>query len=736
MLNDLLLIERALTANGIDLVGRHPDIKDMAKGWALRVRLAEHGRASSVEVIAEAGKGAVWTLRDGQHNGFPGLKTAAGLLALDAPAREEHDRFWHSNKSPVQRRTELLRLLSEYSVDVAQTENWPSSGHRERVARRLRSLRTLADDPLSASVPAVFERFLAALDASPPFLEQLAIALAERVRNNGDDWIDPVRTALIAPIVLAIDVEDMEFQRDAGDVRQVGAIGRALSNPPSTGNEQVKGEDICALIGKSAKLHAGNFPQPNLPGLGQSYIYSCNKDIPSLARYGRTADASFQADAELVRRLAGAIVWLTHEDRRGKTWRLIPAESGDKPDLLVVSFPAPIPADGVDALVEDEAGDPKHVVEGKSRLEEIASQVLEQSRGIDRHGYAADMAVLVLRVVDPANRKAIYTRPLGSQEFFDAATRWAKAASNAPPGICHRVWIRKKDGTARLVLSGPLRVSPLSIIPLSRMQFVGDGSRRVPVRGVAFTEAFAFFLREGDFAGCARRMLTLLLSRHTVLLSTLTQMGRRGHDAQGQWYIDVFDPKHDLRGDALRSVSWIGVILHIMERPAEVYMNDVGFKLGQLLAAVDIVHIGYCVDEREGQIPMTLVGNSVFAIAGSDPCRAFAILQERWKPYGAWAVERPELTHKIERFFASAKPIRDEAKKLKDIDKDAEREKRREAARIEAPAWAMRNALAQMDRITTLTGQLAGVIGHVAVTDAFKAELLFGYMAGLPAAAD
>ena len=304
MLNDLLAIERGLTANGIDLVGRHPDIKDMAKGWGLRVRLAAGGRVSAVEIVAEAGKGTVWTLRDGQHNGFPGLKTAAGLLALDALAREEHDRAWNSSKAPRDRRNELLRLFSEHSVAAGQIENWPNSGHRKRIRERLEALRTLGDDPLSASVPAVFERFLAALDASPSFLGQLTSALGERIRNSGDDWIDPVRTALIAPIVLVIDVEDMEFQRDAGDARQTDAVSRALSHPPSTGNEQIKGEAVCALTGKAAKLHAGNFPQPNLPGLGQTYIYSRNRDIPSLTRYGRTADASFQADAELVRRLA------------------------------------------------------------------------------------------------------------------------------------------------------------------------------------------------------------------------------------------------------------------------------------------------------------------------------------------------------------------------------------------------------------------------------------------------
>ena len=94
MLNDLLEIERSLTANRISLADRHPDIKDMAKGLALRVRLGGGGRIAHVEIISDAGRGVQWTLRDGQHNGFPGLKLGEegkngqppkGLLHLTQP---------------------------------------------------------------------------------------------------------------------------------------------------------------------------------------------------------------------------------------------------------------------------------------------------------------------------------------------------------------------------------------------------------------------------------------------------------------------------------------------------------------------------------------------------------------------------------------------------------------------------------------------------------------------------
>src|SRR5208283_2995413 len=127
----------------------------------------------------------------------------------------------------------------------------------------------------------------------------------------------PARAALIGPIALAIDVAESDFDRDAGDPRQTEYVSAALS----AASDDAEGQ--CALTGKLARLHSGNFPQPNLPGLGQTYVFSRNKDIPSLSRYGRTADASFPIDSGLVRRLAGAVATLTNKDAEGRTWRLI-----------------------------------------------------------------------------------------------------------------------------------------------------------------------------------------------------------------------------------------------------------------------------------------------------------------------------------------------------------------------------------------------------------------------------
>lgn len=703
MLNDLFAIERGLTAGGVALEGRHPDLKDMARGRALGVRLAADGSVDEVEIIPEAGRGKLWTLRDGQHNGFPGLKTGGSLLAIGAEELDGHRRRWDADGSVSARRTELLRLIAESGPDGGLGTMWPSPGHRRRIAERLAEILTLADDPASAAVPAVFERFLRALDAEPPFLAQVSSALASKVRSGDDEWLDLARSAFLGPIPIAVDVAMDDFPRDAGDPRQIAAISLALSRSRAP-QPAPAGEHRCALSGASAELHSGKFPQPNLPGLGQSYLFARNRDIPALTRYGRTADASFPIDADLVRRLSGVFDVLTHPDARGRSWRLIPAESGDKSDLLVVSLPA-LPEEPVaDALCDDEEN-PDTAAAGERRLFELASRIIGNSQGSFAHAEAsAEMAVMVLRTVDPANRKAIYHRRLTAAAFFEAAAHWQEAIANLPDWLGLRLPVK---GETRLVHRRPARVSPLSITSISRAQYANGGRRRVSVVGASPVLAFGLFLREGDVDRRARRLLRLLVDRHGALLAGLTAAAAKSND-----HLKTFDPTTQLRRDALRSMTWLGVLLRHLGRPREVYMSDTAFRLGQLLAAADTIHIGYCADLRGGNVPPNLIGNSVLTIAGRHPDRALAILSSRLKPYLAWAKQEERLRAKI-RDMRILEPKTDEQKR---------------AARL---SWAISNGLHSAPRLKGLADALRGMDLATADQDRFKAELLLGYVAGL-----
>jgi hypothetical protein len=708
VLNDLYDIERGLKAHGAAIVAQHPDVKDMAKGGAILVRLDARGGVDDIEFVPDSGNGALWTLRDGQHNGFPGLKTGQpgnpksakpgkGLLTLDGPALAAHEKIWADDRTPAARRREALRLIAEADLDAEAAAAWPNAGHRKRIAERLAQLGSLRGDRKTAAVPAAFERFLLALERQPPFLADLLHWLKGKLQSGGDDWIEPARNALIGPAAIYVDVAEDDFPRPVRDLRQVAAVSAALA--ASSASPDGEGSGTCALTGAATHLHAGNFPQPNLPGLGQTYLFSRNSDIPSLTRYGKTADDSFAIGGDLLGRLSGAISFLTRPAERDKIWRLIPAESGDKPDLMIAFCPAAPDIALAGRIAADDEAEPLSFAE----FEEKARQVVAQSHGAHEQAAArTDVTLLVLRAVDPANRKAIYHRAVSAARFFEAAKDWRlRATDNAPPWMGFRMPQSRKVKGAPIVVRHPPRVPPLSLTPLSRTIFAEGGRRGIEAIGLPASVAFVLFLQDGDAPALARRALALLLERHGPLLAGLAQAARKGGDA-----LKSFDPKFDLRADALQSVSWFGALLQRLGRDREVYMSETAFRLGQFLAAVDTVHVGYCADMRGGDVPPTLLGNSVLSIAGAHPERAVAIVMGRWKPYGGWANQE--------------RRIRAKAAQLQD-GKDGQL------------AWDMRRGLSAARRIQPFAADLARDLeSRKAPDDVFKAQLLLGYVAGLP----
>lgn len=147
-------------------------------------------------------------------------------------------------------------------------------------------------------------------------------------------------------------------------------------------------------------------------------------------------------------------------------------------------------------------------------------------------------------------------------------------------------------------------------------------------------------------------------------------------------------------------------------------MSGTAFRLGQLLAVVDVVHAGYCFDVRGGAIPPSLLGNQVFVMAQTAPVKALATLCRRWKPYSGWA--RKNNTYQMPDRFMNEQG---QWKKRSELKTDAEREEFDKAAAIVV-------AVSQGRKVAGITEKLAGQLPNQC-DDIFRAELLLGYMTGI-----
>ena len=65
-------------------------------------------------------------------------------------------------------------------------------------------------------------------------------------------------------------------------------------------------------------------------------------------------------------------------------------------------------------------------------------------------------------------------------------------------------------------------------------------------------------------------------------------------------------------------------------------MNSLAYQLGQLCAAIDVLHAAYCHVERGGDLPPRLIGNSCFQAASRNPLSALKQMSQRIAPHKAW----------------------------------------------------------------------------------------------------
>ncbi|HEY2584279.1 MAG TPA: hypothetical protein VGI81_00790 [Tepidisphaeraceae bacterium] len=706
MLNELLLIERGAKQAGIEMAQRHPDVKDARQIPTLLVRLDERGDVAEVRPIAR--QITPWTLRDAQQNSFPFAQPKRPLWKV--PASDQRVGQLLDRKFQGKHEV-LIQLVDRAEFNADELADWPGRGLLERLAERLSQIRG-SEDARTEVVVKTFERFLAAFagaggPSAPGLLQQIAKHLVRNLRvSAGTEWVEIAIAVLLEGTGgFMFDATGANSVLDAGVVAGVSAALRAHAG---AGDSDLRG-GCCALTGVTGPLVASKFPQPNLPLLGQTYLFARNKDIPANDRYGRFSADSMPVGQDTAIRLAAAIEALTADHRKGVTWRSIPGESPDQTDLLLAFVEAVPEAEVVPMLVdgegegEDELPSEEEiatrgntVANYEQRTQRLVEAVRAKFAPIDK----TPVRYAVFRRVDPANRKVSYQGQVAVSELARAAEDWAAGERNVP-------WVRLPvpvKGARQLRAAEPPHVAPLALISFSKQAFIRGGRERQEITGLPAGEALSLFL-EHDRARAAR-VLRLVLARRALLVAGAAHAMRKGLDA-----VKEYD-----RGETLKTVTVLGLLLHKLGRgngTSEDYMSHEAFKFGQLLAAVDVVHAGYCADVRGGDLPPALLGNQVFTMAQTSPVKALNALARRWKPYAGWAMKSARS------FDRKANRRRDELMR--------ESKNRGEAQR----GWDITRALAVARRVQPLIDELRAVVTR-APDDLFRAEVLLGYIAGVP----
>lgn len=690
MLNELFTIYRGLASVGETPPLKHNDIQQPGlNNVSFRVMLDEQGQVESVKLMKKDQIQDCWSWGNKQTQ-FPAIKVKRPLL------QNAHKNYlrWKNEKKQANEKEyrEQIKLLSElYRISLDDFSIWPE--YRHSILERIKILdgveecedvhellRRYSQRPTGVEIldQVAKQVITAALqDADLKNLKAIcALLFGEKLKANGE--VDDNKR-----ITLFLDCRPRDdIDTFAGSREHVPALSQALFAWEAKTKKQ-SDNGTCALSGITGQLVGDTFPEENLAVVGPTILFAKNEDTSGITveRYGQSRGKAFPLSVELSRRLAAGISFLTSEKYKNITWANLPSSG------LLLAY-----------CREDYDLPITQLVTGESEVEDL-EDYLDATESVLASFKAKDLALdalvdfVEIIKVDKANRKINYSSSARIGQLIQAVEEWGKACKNVPDfKLFAEVRKNKK-------LFSPWAISPQQVMALSQKKYIRSGKETTPLPGITFADAMKLFLGK-QRPVLLKEFLRSIINQYQPLFRYCA-LSRVQNNVLPKKNITVkTSPKHNAQ--ALSAVTIIAVLLYKTGRTKEVYMDDFAFVLGQLCSAMDEVHIGYCVSERSGSIPNTLLGNQVYGMALQNPVKAMAFMAARRRPYDSW--------------IKRVKYQKEEEGNKEKLDKAI-------INATYAHNWMSRQA-EKLNHYIQKSG--------IATSDSYKSELMLGYLAGRP----
>ena len=328
------------------------------------------------------------------------------------------------------------------------------------------------------------------------------------------------------------------------------------------------------------------------------------KGQPCQYRYGRIENETYPLSADNRSRFSAALTWISDDQQRGKTWVSI-----EKNEAVYI-FPSAISdsmPDMTDPFYRSQTED-SGMEQFEAKTKDFAEYISKTKR-YDPDCYPEHIQFFVLRKLDKARTKVVYSHNATADDVVIRSDRWQTAARNLPyfhfgklwtpfplevTGILNKVW--KKDGT---IASDKYNVHP------------------------AYYGIKLFFgIPISDLNNDLRTLV-----HNSINLAVYAGYQIRTRQKMNQTAFSQL--KYML--------SLTGMYLYWTDNRKDDYMNEYPYLLGQLLQVSDCLHELYCVIVRNNEIPSELAGGSLFVSASEFPRQSLAQLAKRMTPYLNWA---------------------------------------------------------------------------------------------------
>ena len=342
-------------------------------------------------------------------------------------------------------------------------------------------------------------------------------------------------------------------------------------------------------------------PMPNvkLAGGFDVTLRTMFKEQRCQTRYGKIENASYPISPKIRMDLQAALEWAGSSEQKDTTWI-----NTDKNEVLF-AYPSSLPKQPVSFTAFFKQNCDKSI-EFSSQAKQFI-QELRQTKEIGTDSNAKRITIFVLRKIDKARTKVVYTCQTDPDELEKCSEEWTLGCANLPP----------------FSFGTPKTLYPLDIADVLNRFWKQDGE--------VATDKFKPVPRYHGIEILMDSKLSVSADLHRLSESAMSIGSFFGklsaNNARNQ-------PMQEKAKDML---ALMGLFFYRERIGKEKYMESLPYLYGQLLKAADELHALYCKVVRNGEVPQQFVGGALFQSAAEAPIRTLNILSQRIMPYYSWA---------------------------------------------------------------------------------------------------
>lgn len=350
-------------------------------------------------------------------------------------------------------------------------------------------------------------------------------------------------------------------------------------------------------------------PMPNIKLAGgfDVTIRTMFRDHKCQERYGRIENASYPISQSVRMNVQASLEWLSNEENKNKTWIKI----GETEILFVYALKKP-EIDNVAKMFGVEGNEEDF----KTRTEKFI-EGLRKGKDPKEESHAEGIAIFVLRKLDKARTKIVYTKQIDAYELEKCSEAWIYGCENLPKISIGRIQV-------------PF---PLSMANILNRFWKQDGE-----------EISGKYKTISQYHGMEVLMepsMSVVFDLHLLCEKAFSLGAYLGQSYAKACFNEEKDRKLLFQQPTWKNgrniLAFLGLILYRNNIQKEDYMENMPYLYGQLLKAADELQVLYCKVVRNGDIPPQLVGASVFQSAAEMPVRTLSVLSQRIMPYYSWA---------------------------------------------------------------------------------------------------